>query len=66
MHRVVVHPRENGLRILVEFTGMAGAYRAVRALDGCVTTCLRRHLFHGRPIESHYYSVDAFRAGIYE
>ena len=53
--RVVLHPMSSGVRALVQFTGMAGAYRTVRALD--------QHVFRGRPIRSKYYPAARFAVG---
>ena len=56
--RVVLHPMSSGVRALVQFTGMAGAYRTVRALD--------QHVFRGRPIRSKYYPAPRFAVGDYD
>ncbi|WFD29056.1 hypothetical protein MSPP1_000060 [Malassezia sp. CBS 17886] len=58
VQRVLVAPdTPAGVRVFVEFTGVAGAYRAVRALDA-------RYLA-GRLVRARYYPEDAFRARDY-
>lgn len=66
MQRALLHLMPNVVRVLVEFTGMAGAYRGVRALDQYVFGLgSRGHLLHGQVLRAHYYPSALFQEGTY-
>ncbi|PKI83873.1 hypothetical protein MVES_002232 [Malassezia vespertilionis] len=50
VRRVFLLPDTHNVRVVIRFTGMAGAYRAVRALDGLY--------FRGRYLRSRYYAGE--------
>ena len=57
IQNIIIYPHDdNGLlRVFVQFTGAAGAYRAVRALDA--------RFVAGRSIRCRYYPAEAFFSG---
>lgn len=57
VHKILLYPDNDGeLQAFVQFTGMAGAYRAVRELDG-------QHWFGHDTITSRYFPLSSFHAG---
>lgn len=57
VQRVTVHTGLHGTRVFVCFSGIAGAYRAVREFDGM-------H-FRGNCVASRYYSLQVYESGNY-
>lgn len=58
VQRVFIWPHgPDGVRIFVKFSGMAGAWRCVKELEG--------RFFGGKTVRARYYPLDEFEKGNY-